>query len=43
VISPDVVKFPRFQQWNALLPQRAKSCQHYFEKIGVQRTARPTK
>src|SRR5207249_5257240 len=43
VISPGMVNFPGFQQWNALVPEPAKTCQHYFEKIGVQRTTRPTK
>ena len=27
-----MVNFPWFQQWNALLPDSAKTCQHYFEK-----------
>jgi hypothetical protein len=35
VISPGVVKFPWFQQWNALVPEPAKTCQQYFENIGV--------
>src|SRR5206468_11633080 len=30
VISLGVVKFPRFQQRNALVPELAKTCQHDF-------------
>src|SRR5215467_9130427 len=38
-ISPRVVKVPGFQQWNAVVRESSKICQHYFEKISLQGAA----
>ena len=33
-----VVNFPRLQWWNALLPESARACQHYFDFSSRLRT-----
>ena len=33
VVFPGVVNFPWFQQWNALLSESARACQHNFDSF----------
>jgi hypothetical protein len=39
-MSPGVVIFPKLQQWNALVSDFAKTCQHYFDSFRAKYTAR---
>ena len=38
VSSPGLVNFPKLQWWNALLPESARACQHYFDSFLRLRT-----